>query len=29
MKVDPIPPLYEHDGVIGEKHYAPGGVGHA
>jgi len=29
MKVDPIPPLYEHEGVIGEKHYAPGGAGHA
>ncbi|TFY77670.1 hypothetical protein EWM64_g6345 [Hericium alpestre] len=29
MKVDPLPPLYEHEGVIGEKHYAPGGVGAA
>ena len=29
MKVDPIPPLYEHEGAIGEKHYAPGGTGHA
>ncbi len=29
MKVDPMPPLYEHEGVIGEKHYAPGGAGHA
>ncbi|KAH9013142.1 MFS sugar transporter [Lactarius pseudohatsudake] len=29
MKVDPLPPLYEHDGAIGEKHYAPGGAGHA
>ena len=29
MKVDPIPPLYEHEGAIGEKHYAPGGAGHA
>jgi hypothetical protein len=28
-KVDPMPPLYEHEGVIGEKHYAPGGAGHA
>jgi Sugar (and other) transporter len=28
MKVDPLPPLYEHEGAIGEKHYAPGG-GHA
>jgi hypothetical protein len=28
MKVDPTPPLYEHEGVIGEKHYAPGGAGH-
>jgi hypothetical protein len=28
MKVDPIPPLYEHEGAIGEKHYAPGGAGH-
>ncbi|TFY64940.1 hypothetical protein EVG20_g5772 [Dentipellis fragilis] len=29
MKVDPLPPLYQHEGVIGEKHYAPGGVGAA
>ncbi|KAH9983618.1 hypothetical protein BJV74DRAFT_776813 [Russula compacta] len=29
MKVDPLPPLYEHEGAIGEKHYAAGGVGHA
>ncbi|KAH8995253.1 hypothetical protein EDB86DRAFT_1186773 [Lactarius hatsudake] len=29
MNVDPLPPLYEHDGAIGEKHYAPGGAGHA
>ncbi|KAH8993463.1 hypothetical protein EDB92DRAFT_1815530 [Lactarius akahatsu] len=29
MKADPLPPLYEHDGAIGEKHYAPGGAGHA
>ncbi|KAI9452476.1 hypothetical protein BJY52DRAFT_1403480 [Lactarius psammicola] len=29
MKVDPLPPLYEYDGAIGEKHYAPGGAGHA
>ncbi|KAH9983617.1 hypothetical protein BJV74DRAFT_849720 [Russula compacta] len=29
MKVDPLPPLYEHEGDIGEKHYAAGGVGHA
>jgi len=29
MKVDPIPPLYEYEGVIGEKLYAPGGAGHA
>ena len=29
MKVDPMPPLYEHEGAIGEKHYAPGGGGHA
>ena len=29
MKVDPLPPLYEHEGAIGEKHYAPGGAGHA
>jgi hypothetical protein len=29
MKVDPMPPLYEHEGAIGEKRYAPGGVGHA
>lgn len=29
MQVDPLPPLYEHEGAIGEKHYAPGGAGHA
>ncbi|TFY58958.1 hypothetical protein EVG20_g7967 [Dentipellis fragilis] len=29
MKVDPLPPLYEHEGAVGEKHYAPGGVGAA
>jgi hypothetical protein len=29
MDVDPLPPLYETDGTIGEKHYAPGGAGHA
>jgi len=29
MKVDPLPPLYEFEGVVGEKHYAPGGAGHA
>ncbi|KAH9055440.1 hypothetical protein EDB87DRAFT_1824604 [Lactarius vividus] len=29
MKVDPLPPLYEHDGAIGENHYTPGGAGHA
>ena len=29
MKVDDIPPLYEHEGAIGEKHYAPGGAGYA
>ncbi|KAI0267080.1 hypothetical protein BC834DRAFT_822948 [Gloeopeniophorella convolvens] len=29
MKVAPLPPLYEHEGAIGEKHYAPGGAGHA
>ena len=29
MKVDPLPPLYEHEGAIGEKHYAPGSAGHA
>lgn len=28
MNVDPLPPLYELDG-IGEKHYAAGGAGHA
>lgn len=26
MKVKDIPPLYEHEGAIGEKPYAPGGV---
>ena len=29
MKVDPLPPLYEHEGAIGEKTYQPGGSGHA
>ncbi|KAK7472875.1 hypothetical protein VKT23_000983 [Stygiomarasmius scandens] len=29
MKVDDIPPLYEHEGAIGTKTYAPGGMGHA
>ncbi|KAI0062831.1 hypothetical protein BV25DRAFT_469992 [Artomyces pyxidatus] len=29
MKIDSYPPLYEHEGVIGEKHYQPGGAGAA
>ncbi|KAL6300612.1 hypothetical protein BKA93DRAFT_828919 [Sparassis latifolia] len=29
MKVDPLPPLYEFEAAVGEKHYAPGGAGHA
>lgn len=29
MHVEPLPPLYEHEGPVGEKHYAPGGAGHA
>jgi hypothetical protein len=29
MDVDPLPALYKTDGTIGEKHYAPGGAGHA
>ncbi|KAI0633858.1 hypothetical protein C8Q77DRAFT_819219 [Trametes polyzona] len=29
MDVEPLPPLYKHEGAIGEKHYAPGGSGHA
>jgi hypothetical protein len=29
MKVDDLPPLYHYEGAIGEKHYAPGGAGHA
>lgn len=29
MKVDDLPPLYEHEGSVGAKHYAPGGAGHA
>ena len=30
MKVAPLPPLYEHERVEGEKgRYAPGGAGHA
>ncbi|EKM53881.1 uncharacterized protein PHACADRAFT_145396 [Phanerochaete carnosa HHB-10118-sp] len=28
MNVEPLPPLYEHESA-GEKHYAPGGGGHA
>ena len=28
MKVKPLPPLYEHEGAIGEKHYAPAAGGH-
>ena len=28
MKVKPLPPLYEHEGAIGEKTYAPAGAGH-
>ncbi|TFK54520.1 hypothetical protein OE88DRAFT_1655224 [Heliocybe sulcata] len=26
--VAPLPPLYEFEGDVGEKHYAPGGAGH-
>ena len=29
MDVGDLPPLYEHEGAIGPKHYAPGGAGHA
>ncbi|THV06802.1 hypothetical protein K435DRAFT_644602 [Dendrothele bispora CBS 962.96] len=29
MKVDDIPPLYDHEGIAGTKTYAPGGTGHA
>ncbi|RPD60525.1 hypothetical protein L226DRAFT_387707 [Lentinus tigrinus ALCF2SS1-7] len=29
QKVPKMPPLYEHEGAIGEKTYAPGGVGAA
>jgi len=29
MDVGELPPLYQHEGAIGEKHYAPGGSGHA
>ncbi|THU79353.1 hypothetical protein K435DRAFT_875558 [Dendrothele bispora CBS 962.96] len=29
MKVKEVPPLYEHEGTIGTKTYAPGGAGHA
>ncbi|KAK1229186.1 hypothetical protein PQX77_007758 [Marasmius sp. AFHP31] len=29
MKVDDLPPLYQHEGVVGTKTYAPGGAGHA
>ncbi|KAL4252611.1 major facilitator superfamily protein [Abortiporus biennis] len=28
MKVDPLPPLYEHEAGVGEKHYAPAAGGH-
>ncbi|KAI1791312.1 MFS sugar transporter [Ganoderma leucocontextum] len=28
MKVQPLPPLYEHEGGIGEKHYAAAAGGH-
>ena len=28
MRVEPLPPLYEHEGAIGEKHYAPAAGGH-
>ncbi|KAI0075386.1 hypothetical protein K474DRAFT_1664337 [Panus rudis PR-1116 ss-1] len=28
MKVKSLPPLYEHEGAIGEKTYAPPGAGH-
>ncbi|KAI0737526.1 hypothetical protein C8Q80DRAFT_1115079 [Daedaleopsis nitida] len=28
MKVQPLPPLYEHESMIGEKTYAPAGAGH-
>jgi hypothetical protein len=28
LNVEPLPPLYETDGTIGEKHYAPSGAGH-
>ncbi|KAL6299918.1 hypothetical protein BKA93DRAFT_882053 [Sparassis latifolia] len=26
MKVDPLPPLYEFEATVGEKHYAPGSL---
>ena len=29
MDVGDLPPLYEHEGAVGVKHYAPGGAGHA
>ena len=29
QKVGDMPPLYEHEGAIGEKTYAPGGYGAA
>ncbi|KAF9264194.1 hypothetical protein L218DRAFT_926497 [Marasmius fiardii PR-910] len=29
MKVKDLPPLYEHERVVGTKTYAPGGAGHA
>ena len=31
MRVEPLPPLYEHEQADGgeKRHYAPGGAGHA
>ncbi|OSX66254.1 hypothetical protein POSPLADRAFT_1064660 [Postia placenta MAD-698-R-SB12] len=29
MDVGDLPPLYQHEGAVDEKHYAPGGAGHA
>ena len=29
QRVGRMPPLYEHEGAVGEKRYAPGGVGAA
>lgn len=29
QQVDPLPPLYEHEAINGQKHFAAGGEGQA